>query len=76
MATEVVSAKMSMTTYSMPLVYQDLRPIEAIHQSLDQLEHLSHVVEDLFARVTSRVVSERSRLETLAHRLGDSQAKV
>jgi hypothetical protein len=67
---------MSMATYTMPLVYQDLRPVEALSQSLDQLEHLGRVVDDLFGRVAARVGAERGRLEALARRLGDSQAKV
>jgi len=59
-----------------PVVYEDLRPAEAILQALEQLEQLGAVVDNVFARVVGRVSEERGRLEALAARLSTAQAQV
>jgi len=59
-----------------PVVYEDLRPAEAILQALEQLEQLGAVVDNVFSRVAGRVSEERSRLEALAARLSTAQAQV
>ena len=46
-----------------PVVYEDLRPAEALLQALEQLEQLGSVVDTVFARVVGRVAEERARLE-------------
>jgi len=59
-----------------PIVYEDLRPREALLQALEQLEQLGAVVDNVFGRVVSRVAEERKRLEGLAGRLATAQAQV
>jgi len=59
-----------------PIVYEDLRPQEALLQALEQLEQLGAVVDNVFARVVGRVAEERKRLEGLAGRLATAQAQV
>eukprot|EP00727_Mastigamoeba_balamuthi_P012689 m51a1_g8042 hypothetical protein (566) ;mRNA; f:70098-76060 len=68
--------KWASQVYSLPVVYSDLRPCEALAQSVEALGQLGQVVDALFARVGGRLTSERSRIEALGPRLAAAQARV
>ncbi len=41
--------------FSLPVVFENLRDPESLHQLLDSLEALDRVAEEVFGRITARV---------------------
>lgn len=62
--------------YSVPIVFQELRPSEVYFQIFDSLENLNKTVEDVFDRISVRVTSEKTRIQAINSRLSVAQAKV
>lgn len=55
--------------YHVPVVGLDLPPAEALSQSLDALKHLDGVINDIFGRLSSRIKTERSRMQDVSQRV-------
>lgn len=68
--------EMEHTLYSVPVIQQDLRQEETILQIADALDYLDQVVKDIFARVESRIVESKARLEMLHKRASLAKMKV
>jgi WAS family protein 1 len=62
--------------YSVPVIQQDLRQEETILQIANALDYLDQVVKDIFARVESRIVESKARLEILHKRASLAKMKV
>lgn len=60
----------------MPIVYQDLRDVESLYQTIDQLDYVRRMFNDMYDRINFRIETERTRLTTIGHRLATTQAKV
>lgn len=67
---------MEHSLYSVPIIQQDLRQEETILQISDALDYLDQVVKDIFARVESRVVESKAKLEKLHKRASFAKMKV
>jgi WAS family protein 1 len=68
--------EMEHALYSVPVIQQDLRQEETILQIADALDYLDQVVKDIFARVESRIVESKGRLEILHKRASLARMKV
>jgi hypothetical protein len=62
--------------YSVPVIQQDLRQEETILQIADALDYLDQVVNDIFARVESRIANSKARLEALHRRASLAKMKI
>lgn len=62
--------------YQVPVVGLDLPPAEALSQSLDALKHLDGIINDIFARLSTRVKEERSRITSVCDRVVTAKARV
>jgi WAS family protein 1 len=62
--------------YSVPIIQQDLRQEETILQISDALDYLDQVVRDIFARVESRIMESKAKLENLHERASVARLKV
>jgi WAS family protein 1 len=62
--------------YEVPVIFHGLRQPEAYLQVCDALDNLNHVVDEVFSRITSRVFTEKSKLEALSSRLSVAHSKV
>lgn len=62
--------------YSIPTIPYDLRREETILQIADALEHLEKVANDVYARISSRVAENRTRLQKVNDRVSLAQARV
>ena len=62
--------------YSVPVIQQDLRQEETIHQIADALDYLDQVVNDIFDRVQSRIEESKAKLEKLRKRESLAKLKV
>ena len=62
--------------FSVPIVYQDLRPQETFFQICDALQNLSNVVDGVFTTIKTRVEGEKQRIANISSRLAVAQAKV
>jgi len=67
---------MSTQVLNVPLAYQDLRPSEALLQSIDALENLNNTVDAIFSAVQSRVDEAKVRIEKVHTRIQDAKGKV
>lgn len=67
---------MERTLYSVPVIQQDLRQEETVLQIADALDYLDQVVKDIFARVESRIVESKARLEMLDKRASLAKMKL
>lgn len=66
----------TLQTYQIPLIATDLRQEELIHQIADSLQYLHHVMDDVFAKVQTRVAENKARLAKVNERTQLAQAKV
>jgi WAS protein family homolog 1 len=62
--------------YSVPIVYQDLRPEEALSQVFDALAQLNKTLDGVFGKIERRVALEQSRVDSLNSRIAVAHAKV
>jgi len=62
--------------FEVPMIATDLRQEELIHQIADSLQHLQHVMDEVFSRVQNRVAKNRTRLNKINDRAKLAQAKV
>ena len=62
--------------YLVPVIQQDLRQEETILQIADALDYLDQVVNDIFARVQSRIEESKAKLEKLRKRESLAKLKV
>ncbi|XP_057367712.1 WASH complex subunit 1-like [Daphnia carinata] len=65
-----------MGVYEIPLVSSNLRPQEMITQMADTLEFLVQVSNEIFARVTSRIMESRTRINNIHQRVELAQSKI
>lgn len=65
-----------MGVYEIPLVSSNLRPQEMITQMADTLEFLDQISNEIFARVTSRILESRTRINNIHQRVELAQAKI
>lgn len=67
---------MSSHSFNIPLIPEDLRRDETIHQVVDSLEYLDKVAEEIFSRIHSRVSSNQAQLQKINDRVNLAQAKI
>lgn len=61
--------------YRIPVVYNQPTPAESFHQSLDSLVTLNATINDIFAKLSSRVTDERTRLDHLVKRIEAAEVR-
>ena len=59
--------------FHLPVVFENLRDPESLHQLLDSLEALDRVAEEVFGRITGRVQQQRSDLQGIQTRLSEAE---
>ncbi len=58
----IIRILFAMSSYEVPIVYQDIRQAEGFYQIFDALDNLDKVVEDVFTRISTRVYSYLTRI--------------
>jgi hypothetical protein len=61
--------------FHLPVVFENLRDPESLHQLLDSLEALDRVAEEVFGRITKRVQQQRSDLQGIQTRLSAAEVR-
>jgi hypothetical protein len=61
--------------FHLPVVFENLRDPESLHQLLDSLEALDRVAEEVFGRISKRVQQQRSDLEGIQTRLSAAEVR-
>ena len=67
---------MQSSSYYMPVVAQELPPVESLHTLFDNLKHLDAVVNDCFSRIQSRVNFEKTKISNICARIANCQTQV
>lgn len=67
---------MAHQNYNVPIVPPDLRQEETIHQICDALKYIDQVANDIFDKISSRVVENHDRLQQINQRVDLAQAKI
>ena len=62
--------------FTLPVVFENLRDPESLHQLLDSLEALDKVAEEIFSRITTRVEKNKSDLASIRSRLTAAEGKI
>lgn len=62
--------------FSVPIVFQDLRPPETFCQIYDALKALDNTVEDVFQSITTRVDEEKTRMNQIRNRIQVAKSKI
>ena len=62
--------------FHLPVVFENLRGPESLHQLIDSLEALDNVAEQIFTRITKRVEENRSSLAAVRTRLASAEVKI
>ena len=62
--------------FHLPVVFENLRDPESLHQLLDSLEALDRVAEEVFGRITKRVQQQRSDLQGIQTRLSAAEVRI
>lgn len=63
-------------SYDIPTIPPDLRREETILQIADALEYLEKVANDVFARISARVLENKTKLQKVNDRVNLAQARV
>jgi WAS family protein 1 len=61
--------------FHLPVVFENLRDPESLHQLLDSLEALDRVAEEVFGRISKRVQQQRSDLQGIQTRLSAAEVR-
>eukprot|EP01114_Cavostelium_apophysatum_P003319 TRINITY_DN1314_c0_g1_i1.p2 TRINITY_DN1314_c0_g1~~TRINITY_DN1314_c0_g1_i1.p2 ORF type:complete len:452 (+),score=102.15 TRINITY_DN1314_c0_g1_i1:1450-2805(+) len=62
--------------YQVPIVFQNLRAPETYYQIFDSLENLNQIVDEVFTRLSTKISTERAKMQHLTARLGVAHSKV
>lgn len=68
--------KMGEQSYNVPTIPPDLRREETILQIADALEYIDKIANDVFGRISRRVVENKARLQKVNDRVSLAQARV
>ena len=63
-------------SHRMPLVFNDLSHRESVEDVVYTLEHLSHIVDEIFTRIDTRISEEKTRISSIKSRVGVCEQKV
>lgn len=67
---------MSPQVFTLPVVSCDLRPQEALHQTIASLASLEVIINQVFDSISDRVGASRHSISVLRHRVENASAKV
>ena len=63
------------SNFHLPVVFENLRDPESLHQLLDSLEALDRVAEEVFGRITNRVEQQKTELQAIQTRLAAAEVR-
>lgn len=67
---------MSNQPFNIPVVHEELRRDETIHQVVDSLEYLDKIADEIFTRIHTRVSNNQSQLQKINDRVNLAEAKI
>ncbi len=63
-------------SHRMPLVFNDLSHRESVEDVIYTLEHLAHIVDEIFTRIDTRINEEKTRVSSIKSRVNACEQKV